>query len=263
MNELSKINGKISGIIYKVFLINEQYHIFAAKEGNHECKTIHYKYDIASQRMTKMVGIDYNDICQLPGIPKLLKILYVKKLNKFIAIDSDMRDIYIEYDWASFTKSIEIKKTNYVKKIYCCDLNNNYKWSMKKVILRNINYFIGRFECNGAIVCYETILVLFCNIGTFTIDLLTMKAYNANKQPFGPELCLKVGIPKETKDVKIPEECLGDIPKDELEREEEEKIRRGYPGKIDCVLNEDGNKMYGFHFGMPQEQGLRTDFFHF
>ena len=40
-----------------------------------------------------------------------------------------------------------------------------------------------------------------------------------------------------------------------------EKIDKGHPGKIDLIVNDEGNKLFGFHFG--KHQRVRSDFFHF
>ena len=258
-------------IIQKVFLINGQYHIFAIYQDQHESKTIHYKYCVETEKMTKVRSISMATryVFEQGKIPKLMKIFYVRKLNKFIAIDPHI--------------GITRNNGDYIKKIYFCDIKNNHKWSMKKVSL-NFNKNMGNYECNGCVICHDTIMMLLCNIGVFAINLVTMEACNINQQSFGHELCVKKGFPTRSSDNSCPEMMIIRNSKDpkgkmreltanweecwELKKlyDKKEEIRKSKlrllcPGKIDLIVNEKENKLYGFHFGMFEH--ARTDFFHF
>ena len=213
-------------IVYKVFIIKNEFHLFCLNEGIE--KTIHIKMDMEQKTPKKIIGIKHA-VKNMRFIPKLLKIFYVKKLNKLFAIDP-----YI----GSYNEKTQI----YKKKLYSCDIGNNCKWSMRKLELKD-TFNIGSFECNECIVCYEVIMILFSNLGIFVIDLERMNVFNINKQSFVPQLIIH------------PHKAM---------------IMPRYPGKIDCVVNNEENMIYGLHFGLYKGhlvydhiERLRTQFFRF
>ena len=191
-----------NSVIYKAILINDQYHLFCfdAKENVWwKPRTHHFRMD-KNGKVTKIITIKSGKDFKKGEIPKLLEIFYIKKMNKIIAIDPDINS--------------KQQNGSYIKKIYSCDIANNYKWSMNKVRLNNIKN-MGYHKWNGCINIYEIYLVLFCNLGIFVIDLQKMKSYNINKRSFGPELRSFDGVD---------------------------------PGKMHLVVNEKKHMLYGFHF---------------